>query len=84
MADEEEVKEKEQEEPKVEPGEKKGLFNQILPWIIMVLVIMIFAGAGLGVGRLLAGTKQPPAQESSQQNQPEKAPVWGSQWFTEL
>ena len=37
-------------------GQKKSLFGRIFPWIVMILVIGLCAGAGLGLGKILAGT----------------------------
>ncbi len=42
-----------------------------LPWIIMAAVIPLFAGAGFGLGRLLAGSKPAPAAEANEASEPE-------------
>jgi flagellar basal body-associated protein FliL len=60
MADADDIKEQEEQEeqkdPKAEKSDKKSLIARFLPWIIMVVVVLICAGAGLSVGRLFAGS----------------------------
>jgi len=66
MADADDKKEQEEQEeqkdPKAEKSDKKSLIARFLPWIIMFVVVLICAGAGLSVGRLFAGS--PEADES--------------------
>jgi flagellar basal body-associated protein FliL len=70
MADAEDTKE--QEEQKIPEAEakqtdqnyQKSLVARLLPWIIMAVVVAICAGAGFGLGRLLAGSRAPEAAES--------------------
>jgi len=53
---------KEQEEPKkpeAKKSDKKSLIARLLPWIIMVIVVLICAGAGFSVGRLFADPGTP-------------------------
>ncbi len=65
MADADDIKEQEeQKKPEAEKSDKKSLIARFLPWIIMVVVVLICAGAGLSVGRLFAGSDQPEATES--------------------
>ena len=71
MADAEDIKEQEEQEgqeeqkdPKAEKSDKKSLIARFLPWIIMVVVVLICAGAGLSVGRLFAGSDTPEATDS--------------------
>jgi flagellar basal body-associated protein FliL len=74
MADADDIKEQEEQEgqegqeeqkdPKAETSDKKSLIARFLPWIIMVVVVLICAGAGLSVGRLFAGSGKPEAAES--------------------
>ncbi|OHB85236.1 MAG: hypothetical protein A2Z38_00695 [Planctomycetes bacterium RBG_19FT_COMBO_48_8] len=68
MADADDIKEQEgqeeQKDPKAETSDKKSLIARFLPWIIMVVVVLICAGAGLSVGRLFAGSGTPEAAES--------------------
>jgi flagellar basal body-associated protein FliL len=81
MADESNIKEKEQEkpvsaeqtvagqeEPKAEKTGKKSSIKRFLPWIIPGAVVLVFAGAGFGLGRLLAGSGVDKSSESGQQN----------------
>lgn len=82
MADESNIKEKEQEkpvsaeqpvagqeEPKAEKTGKKSSIKRFLPWIIPGAVVLVFAGAGFGLGRLFAGPGIDKSSESGQQNQ---------------
>lgn len=70
MADEGQTKEKEkQEEPKTEKTGKVGLIKRFLPWIILGAVVIIFAGTGFVLGRVLAGPGTTETEQSSQQNQ---------------
>ena len=70
MADEGQTKEKEkQEEPKVEKTGKAGLIKRFLPWIMLGAVVIIFAGTGFVLGRVLAGPGTTETEQSSQQNQ---------------
>jgi flagellar basal body-associated protein FliL len=68
MADADDIKEQEEQEgqkdPKAKTSDKKSLIARFLPWIIMVVVVLICAGAGLSVGRLFAGSGKPEAAES--------------------
>jgi len=41
--------------PKAEKAGKKTSFKQLLPWIILGAAVVVFAGLGFGLGRLLAG-----------------------------
>jgi flagellar basal body-associated protein FliL len=62
MADEDEKKERKQE--KAEEGGKKSFIGRFLPWMIIGCVSMVSAGAGFGLGRLLAGPGEPPLSEA--------------------
>ena len=71
MADEDDIKEQqdEQEQPerqdsKAETSDKKSLIARFLPWLILVVVALICGGAGLFVGRLFAGSPKPETVES--------------------
>jgi len=77
MADADDIKEQEEQEeqegqegkeeqkkPKAEKSDKKSLIARFLPWIILFVVVLICAGAGLSVGRLFAGSGTPEAAES--------------------
>jgi len=70
MADEKDTQPKKEDNPKQRnpdaPAGKKSLIGSLLPWLIMVVVMIVSAGAGLAVGRLFAASK-PPAPESNQQ-----------------
>ncbi len=54
----------EQKKPEAEKSGKKSLIARFLPWIILFVVVLICAGAGLSVGRLFAGSGTPEAAES--------------------
>ena len=58
----------EQEDPKAEKSDKKSLIARFLPWIIMVVVVLICAGAGLSVGRLFGGSGTPEGAESGSES----------------
>lgn len=53
----------EQEDSKAEKSDKKSLIGRLVPWIIMFVVVVICAGAGLFAGRLFAGSRRPQADE---------------------
>ena len=59
-ADEEEDKSK----GKAEKGHKKSFIGRFLPWIIIGGVVIVSAGAGFGLGRMLAGPATPPPNEA--------------------
>lgn len=65
MADVDEAKE--QQEAEAEKDGKKSFIGRFLPWIIMGAVVAVSAGAGFGLGRLLAGPGAPPASEADPQ-----------------
>jgi flagellar basal body-associated protein FliL len=48
----------EQKELNTEQKESKSLIGRLLPWIIMIVIVGLCAGAGLGLGSILAGTGQ--------------------------
>jgi flagellar basal body-associated protein FliL len=65
MANSDEAKEqKEQEDLKVEERNKKSLIGRFLPWIVLSTVVGLSAGAGFGIGRLLAGSPTPKTDQS--------------------
>ena len=65
MADADDIKEQEeQQDPKTETSDKKSLIGRFLPWIIIFVVVLICAGAGLSVGRLFGGSGTPETAES--------------------
>jgi flagellar basal body-associated protein FliL len=58
MADEKETKEQQKETgSQAEPSPRKSLIGRLLPWIILAAVVLSCAGAGFGLGRLLAGSR---------------------------
>ena len=81
MADADDIKEQEEQEgqeeqkdPKAEKSDKKSLIARFLPWIIMVVVVLICAGAGFSVGRLFAGSDTSEGAESdSKPDEPTQA-----------
>jgi flagellar basal body-associated protein FliL len=74
MADEDDVKEQqeqesqegqqEQEDSKSEKSDKKSLISRFGPWIILFVVVLVCAGAGIKVGRLFAGSPVPETAQS--------------------
>ncbi len=75
MADEDDVKKQEQETPgdsKAESGDKKVPGGRLL-WIITAVVVIVGAGAGFGLGRLLgsSGTTETAQSTEGEQAQPE-------------
>lgn len=64
MADADE--EKDQGKEKAEKGEKKSFIGRFLPWIIIGVVIAVCAGAGLGLGRMLASPTPQPVNRAEQ------------------
>ena len=65
MADEDVEK---QEDSKSEESDKKTSTGGFLQWIIMAVVVAVCAGAGLGLGRLFAGSGKAQPAETSQQS----------------
>ena len=51
-----------------EQSQQTGTKISILTWIIMAVVVVLFAGSGFALGRLLAGSPSPEITESSQEN----------------
>jgi len=97
MADEDDTKQQETQEKqkttKTKSSDKKSLVGRFLPWIIIVVVVVLFAGAGLTVGRMFAksGTPQTPGdseQDKSAQvgNLKAKSSAAGAQktWYYDL
>jgi flagellar basal body-associated protein FliL len=72
MADENDVeKQKDTEQEKSEEKtEQKTSRITPLQWIIMAVAMVVCAGAGFGLGRLLAGSPTSETSESSQQDEP--------------
>jgi flagellar basal body-associated protein FliL len=72
MADADDTKnEEKQEDTKAESTDEKSSspskLAKFLPWIIMAVVVVLCAGAGLGLGRLFAGSGTPQTAEPSEQ-----------------
>ncbi len=94
MADADETKnEEQQEDTKAKSTDEKPSSSSLLPWIIMAVAIVLCAGAGLGLGRLFAGSSTSQTVEPSQQvksTQAENLKVDGSKagsqktWYYEL
>ena len=72
MADADDIKEQEeqqeQKDPKAETSDKKSLIARFLPWIMILVVVLIGAFAGLNVGRLFVGSGTPEAAKSGSQS----------------
>ncbi len=80
MADEDDAKQQETQEKqdatkteKTESSDKKSLVGRFLPWIIMAVVVVLFAGVGLTLGRMFAGSSTPQNPGDSQQDQSAQA-----------
>lgn len=78
MADADDTKnEEKQKDTKAKSTDEKpsspARLPEFLPWIIMAVAVILCAGAGLGLGRLFAGSSMPPSAESSQQAKPAQA-----------
>ena len=73
MAVEDDAKQQEtqekQETTKTESSDKKSLVGRFLPWIIMAVVVVLFVGAGLTLGRMFAGSSTTQTPGDSQQDQ---------------
>ncbi len=65
MADEDVEK---QEDSETEQPDEKTSTGGFLQWIIMAVVVVVCAGAGLGLGRLFAGSGEAQTAEPSQQS----------------
>jgi len=80
MADEEKEQQKEEEQEK--PAESKKGFLQ---WIILGAVVLVFAGAGFFIGRMLKGASVPAtadaAQEDAEAQNDDAVPDDGKTWF---
>ncbi|HLB74906.1 MAG TPA: flagellar basal body-associated FliL family protein [Sedimentisphaerales bacterium] len=82
MAKEEKENEQQHEEPK-KPQSKKG----ILQWAILGAVLIVLAGAGFFVGRMLKGSSVPrtgradAAQDDTQAQTEDSLPDDGKTWF---
>lgn len=93
MADVEDKKE-EQKESKAKDNESKSLLMKFLPWVIMIIVVGLCAGAGLGLGNILAGTAKQKEESGIQTGQTnltqnekvnnEKTKDSGDVWYYEL
>jgi len=73
MADEDDAKQEEtqekQETTKTKSSDKKSLVGRFLPWIIIAVVVVVFAGAGLTLGRIFVGSKTSQTHGVSEQDQ---------------
>ncbi len=70
-ADKKEVEK--QEDSKAEKSDGKGLVSRFLPLIIMAVVVVVCAGAGFGLSRLLAGPGTDQTAEPAQKDEPAQA-----------
>ena len=102
MADEDDIKEQqddqeqpEQQDSKAEKSGKKSLIARLLPLLILVVVALICAGAGLFVGRLFAGSPKPetvepgtkpdaPKQTEKPKSDKDSSKESGKFWYYEL
>ena len=80
MADEDDAKQQETQKKqdatkteKTESSDKKSLVGRFLPWIIMAVVVVLFVGAGLTLGRMFAGSSTPQTPGDSEQDQSAQA-----------
>ena len=53
-----------QEVPEAESGAEKSLVGRLLPWVVMIVVVALCAGAGFGLGRFFAGSSTSETAES--------------------
>ena len=58
-------KNQEQEQKSEKDKEKKSFIGRLLPWIVMIIIVGLCAGAGLGLGRIIAGTSQDNVTDSN-------------------
>ena len=64
-------KKDESNDKKAESSDKKASGGGTLQWIILAVVVVLFAGAGLGLGRLFTGFRAPAGEaEPTQQDEP--------------
>lgn len=99
MADADDIREQQdQQEPedsKAEKSDKKSLIARLLPWVIMLVVVLVCAGAGFKAGRLFAGSRTPeelepaPKPETPKQTEQLKADEGSSKesgkvWYYDL
>jgi flagellar basal body-associated protein FliL len=99
MADADDIREQqdqhEPEDSKAEKRDKKSLIARLLPWVIMLVVVLLCAGAGFKAGRLFAGSRTPeelepaPKPETPKQTEQPKADKSSSKesgkvWYYEL
>lgn len=68
MADDEEKKDEGAKDEPKEQAEQAGAKISILTWIIMAVVIVVMAGSGFVLGRLLAGSSAPKTTDNTQEN----------------
>ena len=61
---------KNEENSKDQKGNKQSSGSGVLKWIIMAVVVVVCAGAGFGVSRLLAGLTTAKKTEPSQEKKP--------------
>jgi flagellar basal body-associated protein FliL len=66
MADADEKKG--EENPKAQESNEESPGKSVLPWIIMAIVVVVCAGAGFGLCRLLAGSDTDKSTDSPQEN----------------
>lgn len=63
----EEETEQKETEVNEEEGSKKSGSKSMLPWILLGLIVPLCAGAGFGLGRLMAGGDEAPVEPSSEE-----------------
>ncbi|MCP4613748.1 MAG: flagellar basal body-associated FliL family protein [Planctomycetes bacterium] len=61
----------EKDDKKTETDEKKSLIARLLPKVIIVVIVGVFAGAGFTLARLLAGSPASQTNEGAEQAQSE-------------
>ncbi|MHC4159426.1 MAG: flagellar basal body-associated FliL family protein [Planctomycetota bacterium] len=64
----EDTDEKPEAADKAEKTDEKAAGSRLLPWILTAAIVLVFAGAGFGLGRFLAGSRTPKTAEPSQEN----------------
>lgn len=86
---EEVAKEVEQTDNESEQTNEQSFVGRFLPWIIMAVVIVVFAGGGFTLGKLFAGSQQPETIQQDQQESVQTADLRSSSgtqksWYYDL
>lgn len=77
MADADETKQQKLEPKKKDPDQKSSS-TRFLPWIIVAVVVVVCAGAGFALGRLLGGPSTTQAAGNAQQTRQDHGQLLGA------